>query len=83
MCEEGCFAITFEGKYYKKADIFVKRSLRESEYRTGYRGLHIPKLGKERLKNEAESSKFIQNSQTFPIRDYMIILNITAPTILV
>ncbi|TGO39749.1 hypothetical protein BHYA_0048g00140 [Botrytis hyacinthi] len=67
VSEEGCFATTFERKYYKKADIFVKRSLRESEYRTGYRGMHIPKLGKERLRNEAASLNFIQEFTNIPV----------------
>ena len=67
MSEEGCFASTFERKYYKKVDIFVKRSLRDSEYQTGYRGLHIPILGKERLRNEAASLQFIQKFTNVPV----------------
>ncbi|RCI07919.1 hypothetical protein L249_5880 [Ophiocordyceps polyrhachis-furcata BCC 54312] len=35
-------------------------SLRPNEFRTGYRGLYVPRLGKERLKNEAETLQFIQ-----------------------
>jgi serine/threonine protein kinase len=67
VSEEGCFASTFERKYYRKGDIFVKRSLRESEYHTGYRGLHIPKLGIERLRNEAASLQFVQESTDIPV----------------
>ncbi|TGO28545.1 hypothetical protein BPAE_0026g00350 [Botrytis paeoniae] len=67
VSEEGCFATTFERRYYKKTDIFVKRSLRESEYRTGYRGLHIPKLGKERLRNEVASLDFIHKITNVPV----------------
>jgi len=67
VSEEGCFASTFERKYYRKGDIFVKRSLRKSEYQTGYRGLHIPKLGKERLRNEAASLQFVQEFTNIPV----------------
>ncbi|KAF7954426.1 hypothetical protein EAE96_005548 [Botrytis aclada] len=67
VSEDGCFSTTFERKYYKKANLFVKRSLRESEYRKGYRGLHIPKLGKERLMNEAASLNFIHKFTNIPI----------------
>ncbi|KAM4060353.1 hypothetical protein HRG_014242 [Hirsutella rhossiliensis] len=45
--EEGCIATTFERKYYQRGRVFIKRSLRPNEFRTGYRGLHIPRLGKE------------------------------------
>ncbi|KJZ70108.1 hypothetical protein HIM_10511 [Hirsutella minnesotensis 3608] len=47
--------------------VFIKRSLRPNEFRTGYRGLHIPRLGKERLKNEAESLQFIQQHTDIPV----------------
>jgi serine/threonine protein kinase len=67
VSEEGCFAKTFERRYYRKGDIFVKRSLRQSEYRTGYRGLHIPKLGTKRLRKEAASLKLIQKSTNIPV----------------
>ncbi|KAF4462084.1 kinase-like domain [Fusarium albosuccineum] len=38
--EEGCIATTFERKYYHRDSVFIKRSLRPNEFRTGYRGLH-------------------------------------------
>jgi aminoglycoside phosphotransferase (APT) family kinase protein len=65
--EEGCFAITFERKYYHRGKFFIKRSLRPSEFRTGYRGLHVPRLGKERLVNEAESLHFIRQHTDIPV----------------
>ncbi|KJZ72793.1 hypothetical protein HIM_07737 [Hirsutella minnesotensis 3608] len=65
--EEGCIATTFERKYYQRGRAFVKRSLRPNEFRTGYRGLHVPRLGKERLINEAESLQFIQQHTDIPV----------------
>ncbi|KAH8590023.1 kinase-like domain-containing protein [Bisporella sp. PMI_857] len=67
VSEEGCFGSSFERKYYKKAGIFVRRSLRESEYRTGINGLYVPKLPKERLRNEAESLIFVRESTNVPV----------------
>lgn len=65
--EEGCFATTFERKYYHRGNTFIKRNLRPAEYRTGYRGLYVPRLAKERLKNEAESLRFIRNATDIPV----------------
>ena len=65
--EEGCFGITFERKYYQQEGAFIKRSLRPREFRTGYRGLHVPRVGKERLKNEAESLLFIREHTDIPV----------------
>lgn len=65
--EEGCFAFTFERKYYRRGNVFIKRSLRPAEFRTGYRGLHILRLGKERLQNEAESLRFIRRVTNIPV----------------
>ncbi|KAG7140435.1 hypothetical protein HYQ45_002738 [Verticillium longisporum] len=63
----GCFATTFERKHYSRNGAFVKRSLRPREFRTGYRGLHIPRLNKERLMNEAESLRFIRSHTDVPV----------------
>ena len=65
--EEGCFAVTYERKYYRRGDVFIKRSLRTSEFRTGYRGVHIPRLAKERLRNEAESLRLIRRATNIPV----------------
>ncbi|KAK5987160.1 hypothetical protein PT974_11278 [Cladobotryum mycophilum] len=64
---QGWFATTFERKYYSRDNTFIKRSLRPSEYRTGYRGLHVPRLGKERLMNEAESLQYIRKHTDIPV----------------
>jgi aminoglycoside phosphotransferase len=65
--EEGCFAVTFERKYYHRNGSFIKRSLRPREFRTGYRGLHVPRLGKERIKNEADSLRYIRQHTDIPV----------------
>ena len=64
-------AKTAERGYYSRDGCFIKRSLRPSEFKTTLKGsLHIPRLGKERLQNEAESLRFIRR-----------ISNITVPTV--
>lgn len=65
--EEGCFAMTFERKYYHRGECFIKRSLRPREFRTGYRGLHIPRLRKESLMNEAASLRYIRQHTNIPV----------------
>lgn len=61
-------AKTAERQYYKRDAFFIKRSLRPSEYMTTHRGtIHIPRLGKERLQNEAESLRFIRCSSNIPV----------------
>lgn len=65
--EEGCFAVTAERKYYHVGDKFIKRSLRPREFITGYRGLHIPRVGKERLMNEAASLRYIREMTNIPV----------------
>lgn len=65
--EEGCFAFTFERKYYHRGNAFIKRSLRPREFRTGYQGLHVPRVGKERLLNEAASLRYIREMTNIPV----------------
>lgn len=65
--EERCFATTFGRKYYRHGSASIKRSLRPLEFCTGHRGLHVLRLGKERLKNEAESLQFIQKHSAIPV----------------
>jgi aminoglycoside phosphotransferase len=65
--EEGCFAITFERKYYRRGECFIKRCLRPGEFRTGFRGLHIPRLRKESIMNEAESLRYIRDHTNIPV----------------
>ncbi|ORY58514.1 kinase-like domain-containing protein [Pseudomassariella vexata] len=65
--EEGCFAKTYERKYYHRHGTFIKRTLRPREFRTGHLGLHIPRVNKERLRNEAESLRFIRQHTNIPV----------------
>ncbi|KAI1334272.1 kinase-like domain-containing protein [Xylariaceae sp. FL0016] len=65
--EEGCFAVTFERKYYHRGSAFIKRSLRPREFRTGHRGLHVPRLRNESLMNEAASLRFIRQHTDIPV----------------
>jgi tRNA A-37 threonylcarbamoyl transferase component Bud32 len=64
---EGCFAVTYERKYYRRGNAFIKRSLRMAEFRIGYRGIYIPRLAKERPENEAELLKFIRRVTSIPV----------------
>ncbi|KAH7191103.1 kinase-like domain-containing protein [Fusarium oxysporum] len=66
--EAGCFAITFERKYYQRGKAFIKRTLRPLEFRVAFNGsLHVPQLNKERLMNEAESLRFIRSETNIPV----------------
>ncbi|GES66313.1 hypothetical protein ATEIFO6365_0013028100 [Aspergillus terreus] len=65
---DGCIALTFERGYYHCDQLFIKRSLRPSEFGTSQSGLvHVPRLGKERLQNEAESLRFIRRTTNIPV----------------
>lgn len=64
---DGYQAVTPERGYYKHGGFFIKRSLRPSEFMTGTRGLWVPRLGIERLQNEAESMRFIRRVSDIPV----------------
>ncbi|RKK10871.1 hypothetical protein BFJ66_g14427 [Fusarium oxysporum f. sp. cepae] len=66
--EAGCFATTFERKYYRRGETFIKRTLRSGEFRRRFDGeLHVPQLNKERLMNEADSLRFIHSQTKIPV----------------
>ena len=66
--DEGCEGVTAERKYYHRGNASIKRSLRPREYLTNYRGnLHIPRVNKERLQNEAASLRFIHKNTNIPV----------------
>lgn len=65
--EDGCFAVTFERKYYHRGGAFIKRSLKPKEFRVGFRGLYVPRLRKQRLENEAESLRYIRRHTDIPV----------------
>ncbi|KAL4948490.1 kinase-like domain-containing protein [Aspergillus filifer] len=61
-------AMTAERAYYRCGNFFIKRSLRPSEYKTTQRGTkHIPRLGKERLQNEAATLHYIRRVSNIPV----------------
>ncbi|KAL4938485.1 hypothetical protein BDV06DRAFT_225966 [Aspergillus oleicola] len=60
-------ATTAERGYYRYGQTFIKRSLREREFKVGYKGIHVPILGKERLQNEAASLLFIASASNIPV----------------
>lgn len=54
-------------RYYRSGDAFVKRCLRPREFLTGPHGLHVPRLRKESLRNEAESLRFVRRFTDIPV----------------
>ncbi|KAF4980341.1 hypothetical protein FZEAL_3622 [Fusarium zealandicum] len=73
--DDGCFATTFERKYYHHQGTFTKRSLRPQEFRTAHRGVRIPRLNKERLMNEAASRHYLREYTGIPVPEQNIIVN--------
>ena len=67
VLEEGCVGQTWERKYYRLGEVFVKRSLRPREFQTGINGLHVPRVGNERLINEAATLKYICENTGIPV----------------
>ncbi|KAK3186839.1 hypothetical protein K4F52_004283 [Lecanicillium sp. MT-2017a] len=65
--QEDKWIATAERKYYEDDKYFIKRSLKPSEFLTGYRGIHVPPLGKQRLMNEAASLRFIGENTNIPV----------------
>lgn len=67
--EEHCFAITPERKYYHVGSTFIKRSLRPSEWQISpFKGtIHVPRLGRERLLNEAAVLSYISQNTNIPV----------------
>jgi tRNA A-37 threonylcarbamoyl transferase component Bud32 len=66
--EPGCFAVTSGRKYYHIKNTFIKRSLRPHELQKAWTGkTHIPRLGRERLLNEAKALEFVASNTTIPV----------------
>ncbi|CAH0044997.1 unnamed protein product [Clonostachys solani] len=65
--EPGCFAITFERKYYQRGNSIVKRSLRPHEFHHGAHRPYVPRLRYETLMNEAACLRFIRNYTNIPV----------------
>ena len=69
-CREiDCFSVTAERKYYEIGKTFVKRSLRPREWQVSqFHGtVHVPRLGKERLLNEAAAMQFVREHTKIPV----------------
>ncbi|KAK4033040.1 kinase-like domain-containing protein [Parachaetomium inaequale] len=65
--EEGCLATSTDRKYYRRGNAFIKRCLRTREFLHGPQGIHIPRLRKESLKNEADTLRFIRRHTEIPV----------------
>lgn len=67
--DEGCSAVTAERKYYRVGDKFIKRSLRPREFiiTRDYSRIHVPRVGKERIMNEAASLRYIREMTNIPV----------------
>lgn len=67
--EPQCIAITSERKYFRTETSFIKRSLRPSEWQvSAIKGIiHVPRLGNERLLNEAEALEYIKRHTDIPV----------------
>ncbi|KAH0374614.1 kinase-like protein, partial [Aureobasidium melanogenum] len=67
--EENCIAVTADRKYYKTKSAFVKRSLRPQEWQvSAFLGkIIVPRLGEERLLNEAAALEFVAANTTIPV----------------
>lgn len=64
-----CTGLTSERKYFRTGNSFVKRSLRPSEWQvSALKGtIHVPRLGNERLLNEAAVLEYIGGNTDIPI----------------
>jgi serine/threonine protein kinase len=67
--EQDCIAITSERKYYHSGNTFIKRSLRPNEWQVSpHKGtIHVPRLGLERIFNEAAALKYIKENSDIPV----------------
>jgi hypothetical protein len=60
-------ATSTDRKYYRRGNAFIKRCLRPREFLLGPHGIHIPRLRKESLKNEADTLRFIRRHTEIPV----------------
>ncbi|THX76576.1 hypothetical protein D6D04_06743 [Aureobasidium pullulans] len=67
--EKDCISVTFDRKYYQTTTAFIKRSLRPQEWQvsTFHGRIIVPRLGEERLLNEAAALEFIAKNTTIPV----------------
>jgi serine/threonine protein kinase len=60
-------ATSTDRKYYRRGNAFIKRCLRPREFLHGPQGIHIPRLRKESIKNEADTLRFINRHTEIPV----------------
>ena len=67
--EVDCIAITHQRKYFRSGKSFVKRSLRPEEWQLSptQGTTHVPRLGRERLLNEAAALQLITERTNVPV----------------
>ncbi|KAG9842072.1 glycoside hydrolase, partial [Aureobasidium melanogenum] len=67
--EKDCIAVTADRKYYQTKSAFVKRSLRPQEWQaSAFLGkIIVPRLGEERLLNEAAELEFVAANTNIPV----------------
>lgn len=58
---------TSDRKYYRRGNAFIKRCLRPREFLAGPHGIHVPRLRKESLRNEADTLRFIRRYTDIPV----------------
>ena len=69
MVEDDWSGATQEKKFWLRADVFIKSSLREDDYQRHYETeeKYRPKIGIERARNEAVNLKFIRAHTNIPV----------------
>lgn len=67
--ENDCIGVTHERKYYHSGKSFVKRSLRPDEWQLSpsQGTTHVPRLGRERLLNEAAALQLVMEKTHVPV----------------
>ncbi|KAB8801899.1 hypothetical protein FH972_026720 [Carpinus fangiana] len=67
--EKNCITVTPERKYYKDGQTWVKRSLRPDEWQVNPCNgqFLVPRMGRERILNEAASIRFIAEKTNIPV----------------
>lgn len=67
--EKQCIGLTVERKYFHVDSSWIKRSLRPSEWQTNpFAGnVFVPRLGNDRILNEAAAMRFIAENTDIPI----------------
>lgn len=65
--EEHCFAVTAEKKYFHVGNIFIKRSLRPSEWVKFQGYMHVPLFCPERVLNEGACIQYLAEKTKVPL----------------